>query len=339
MTTLRSAGGLSRVTAFRLGILGRPENWYFRDLQRAAVDLGVATDHLDFQNLQVSLMHTPSDSSGDARNQGQRLAVWAGPEDTSICPAPGSAILVRSMPLGSLEQVIFRMDVLQAWQAQGVAVINSPYCLETSIDKWLTLHRLHAAGVQVPSTIACQDRHQAMEAFATLGEDVLVKPLFGGEGRGIIRLQDKDLAWRTFATLQQLGLVLYVQRFVPHFGYDVRVLFIGGELLSIRRHARDGEYRTNVSQGGLAEPHLLTDAERDLAIRCASAVSGDVVGVDLLPARDGALYALEVNAVPGWKAVASCLKVDVARRIVAYCQKKAGGMQAATGCSLSQVNS
>jgi len=228
------------------------------------------------------------------------------------------------MPLGSLEQIIFRMDALQIWQAQGIPVLNSPACLETSIDKWLTLHRLHLAGIPVPPTIACQERHQAMEAFERLGQDVLVKPLFGGEGRGIIRLQNRDLAWRAFSTLQQLGQVMYLQKFLPHFGYDVRVLVIGNELLSIRRRAREGEYRTNISQGGMAEPHPLTDAQSDLAIRCAAAVSGDMVGVDLLPAEDGKCYALEVNAVPGWKAVASCLNVDVAQRMVAQACRKAG---------------
>jgi ribosomal protein S6--L-glutamate ligase len=115
------------------------------------------------------------------------------------------------MPLGSLEQVIFRMDCLQVWQSLGAEVINSPRCLETSIDKWLTLHRLVKAGILVPPTVACQTRDQALSAFEELGRDVLVKPLFGGEGRGIIRLQDRDLAWRTFSTLQQLGQVLYVQ--------------------------------------------------------------------------------------------------------------------------------
>ena len=156
----------------------------------------------------------------------------------------------------------------------------------------------------------------ALAAFDELGKDVLVKPLFGGEGRGIIRLQDDDMAWRTCSTLQQLGQVLYLQRFIPHFGYDIRVLKIGDQLLSVRRRAQDGGFRTNVSRGAVAEPHRLTEYEEQLARRAAEAVDGAIVGIDLLPARDGGLYVLEVNAVPGWKAVARCLEVDVARLVI-----------------------
>ena len=297
----------------RLGILGGLENRYAMELQRAARELNIETEIIGFQELQTRLVPQP----GILGFGHWRVDVHHRPNSQSQLPS-FAAILVRSMPVGSLEQVIFRMDALQVWQAQGIPMINSPRCLETAIDKWLTLHRLHLASIQVPATIACQNRHQAMEAFELLGRDVLVKPLFGGEGRGIIRLQNRDLAWRTLSTLQQLGSVLYVQQFVPHFGYDVRVLVIGQELMSIRRRAAAGEYRTNISQGGHAEVHELTDLQRDLAIRCARAVEGDVVGVDLLPGQDGQCYALEVNAVPGWKAVADCLKVDVARRIVQY---------------------
>ncbi len=148
--------------------------------------------------------------------------------------------IVRSMPLGSLEQIIFRMDCLQVWESRGVLVINPARSLEVAIDKWLTLHRLQQQGLDVPATVACQTRESAMQAMQDLGGDVLVKPLFGGEGRGIVRLQDKDTAWRVLGTLQQVGQVLYVQQFMPHFGYDIRVLFVGERVYSIKRHAPVG---------------------------------------------------------------------------------------------------
>lgn len=284
----------------RIGILGNEGNYYVRELRRAASELSIDTEILRFQSLGATL-----DSLETGAQENSHLAV-----------------LVRSMPLGSLEQVIFRMDCLHAWQAAGISIINSPKCLETSIDKWLTLHRLHMAKIPIPKTIACQDRDAALEAFEYLGEDVLVKPLFGGEGRGIIRLQNRDLAWRTFSTLQQLGHVLYVQEFLPHFGYDIRVLVLGEKLFSIRRIAADGNYRTNISQGGWAEPHELTESERAMAIHSASAVGGEIVGVDLLPTRDGRLVVLEINAVPGWKAVAQTLDIDIAQLVMFYASQQ-----------------
>ncbi len=315
-----------------IGIIGSQDNYYVQDLQRAAMDMDVRTQVVNSQELSASILRTIVDDSKQVRGANLSLQLDMSPNlnALSIEVSPVfRGLLVRSMPLGSLEQVIFRMDCLHAWQAEGVPVINSPHCLETSIDKWLTLHRLHRAGVPVPLTIVCQNRQQALVAFEHLGEDVLVKPLFGGEGRGIVRLTDRDLAWRTFSTLHQLGHVLYLQQFIPNLGYDIRVLVIGKRMLSIRRYAPEDDYRTNISQGGRAEPHQLNELERDLAERSAAAVGGEMVGIDLLPARDGNVYVLEVNAVPGWRGLAKCLNMDVARLAIEHAASRTLETQAA----------
>ncbi|MFO0943090.1 MAG: RimK family alpha-L-glutamate ligase [Pirellulales bacterium] len=292
----------------RMGILGSSTGPYVQDLVRACHEAGVDVLQLGFPDLQTQIgLHTNALPDG-CLQVSTPLQIL---NDLD-------AVIVRTMPLGSVEQIIFRMDCLHALQAQCVQVVNSPRCLETSIDKWLTLQRLSEANLRVPPTIACQNRDSALAAFEQLGRDVLLKPLFGGEGRGIMRIQDADLAWRAFSTLSQLGHVLYLQQYIPNFGYDIRVLKIGNRLLSIRRTAQVGSFRTNVSLGGIAEPIILSDTQQELAIRAAKCVDGEIVGVDILPGKDGRDYLLEVNAVPGWRGVAASLKCDVARLIVDY---------------------
>lgn len=292
----------------RVGVLSAPDSPYLADLQRAAAlcPRGTELQPLRFNDMQFRML-------GAGRAEAS-VAAQAGVELT----AELDAVIVRSMPLGSLEQVIFRMDCLQVWESQGVPVINPPRTLEVAIDKWLTLHRLQQAGVPVPATIACQSRAAALEAFETLGGDVVVKPLFGGEGRGIIRVQDLDMAWRVFGTLQQMGQVLYVQQFCQHFGFDIRVLFVGEHVHAIKRRAVGDAWRTNLAQGSTAERHLLSDEELQMARQSAEAVGGGLLGVDLLPCRDGRLLVLEVNAVPGWRGLAKTLDVDVAAQVIAY---------------------
>ncbi len=83
-----------------------------------------------------------------------------------------------------------------------------------------------------------------------------------------------------------------------------------------RRNALD--WRTNVSRGAKAEP-IEVDADlAQIALTGADAVGAPLAGVDLVPGRDGELYAIEVNAVPGWKALAAALEVDVARLVLEY---------------------
>jgi RimK family alpha-L-glutamate ligase len=284
-----------------LAVLAQPDSWYLRDLDRAAQTLGHTCTRWDFPQL----------SGG----------VFAGIERFSS-DATGSpdAIIVRTMPPGSLEQVVLRMDLLARWQANGTRVVNSPKALECAVDKYLTTARLAAAGLPVPDTVACETAEAAFAAFGQLGGDVVVKPLFGGEGRGIVRVSDPDIAQRVFRTLERIDAALYLQRFVDHGGSDLRVLVLGGRVLGgMRRFAKHG-FRTNVSQDGHAERHAPTDREAGLALQ-AAAVTGTVfAGVDILYDREGRPYVIEVNAVPGWKAFARVNDMDVAQIFLRWLQ-------------------
>jgi ribosomal protein S6--L-glutamate ligase len=146
---------------------------------------------------------------------------------------------------------------------------------------------------------------------------VVVKPLFGSEGRGITRLTDEALALRAFKMLAQLGAVLYVQEFIPHEGFDCRLLLIGDEVFAMQRH-NALDWRTNVSRGAKTISFSPDARLRDLAHRAAAAVGAPIAGVDLLLGRDGQWYVLEVNAVPGWKALARTLGIDIARRVLEF---------------------
>src|SRR5262249_19225738 len=93
---------------------------------------------------------------------------------------------------------------------------------------------------------------------------------------------------------------------------------LGGRVLTaMRRHAQGG-WRTNVAQGGRAEVVRVGPAEAELALSAADAVGAEVAGVDLLPAPGGAWFVIEVNAVPGWRALARVTGVDVAAELLRF---------------------
>jgi ribosomal protein S6--L-glutamate ligase len=278
----------------RIAVLTSPESWYFRDLQRAAAGRHELAA-IPFSRI-LSVLNVGAGFS--AASKGIRFEEF-------------DAVLVRTMPPGSLEQVVFRMDVLGELERRGAPVINPPRALETAVDKYLASARLQAAGLPTPRTWVCQNAEEAMEGFAALGSDVVLKPLFGGEGRGITRLTDEALALRAFKMLAQLGAALYLQEFIPHEGCDLRLLVLGERVLGMRRR-NPLDWRTNISRGAIGEPWERDESLVAMARRAAEAVGAPWAGVDLLPGRDGNLYVLEVNAVPGWKGLAETLNLDVA---------------------------
>ena len=282
-----------------LVVLGQPGGWHTEQIERAAREAGRRTSRVDWMRLTARVEH------------GQPRVFADDIELTAV-----DAVIVRAMPSGSLEQVVFRMDALARVQAAGVPVINPPKAIECAVDKFLATARIAEAGLPTPPTAVCETRDAAMEAFLELGGDVLVKPIFGSEGRGILRVSDREIAYRTFGTLQQLGAVLYVQRFLSSPGFDVRVLVLDGRVLgAIERRCRD-DFRANVAQKAEAQPHRCTDQERSYALRAAEAVGCRFAGVDLLYDTAGCLYVIEVNAAPGWRALQQATGCDVARELI-----------------------
>jgi ribosomal protein S6--L-glutamate ligase len=287
----------------RIALLSAGAGWHVQDLRRAAASLGHQAEAVDFRR------------------------ITAGVQVAADSLAGFDGVVVRTMPPGSLEQVVFRMDALHRLEARGVVVLNPPKAIEICVDKYLATVKLEAAGLPVPPTIACQHADAALDAFEQLGGDVIVKPLFGSEGRGMVRVSDLEMAWRTFRTLERLQAVLYLQKFVKHPGWDLRVFLIGGKVIAAMRRYANGCWRTNVAQGGRAECICVSPEEERLAVRAAEVVGAPVAGIDLLPGPTGELYVIEVNAVPGWRALAPVAGIDVAAAIVGfladdYCRRR-----------------
>jgi RimK family alpha-L-glutamate ligase len=269
--------------------------WHVRDLERALAAQGRASVFVPFQTLE------------------------ADPVSARAAAAGAECVLVRAMPAGTLEQIVFRLNLLQRLAAEGVRVINAPAALEACIDKYLCSAKLSAAGLPTPPTRVAQTSAQALAAYAGLGGDCVVKPLFGSRGRGCVRVADRETARRVFQAWESCGAVIYLQPYLRSAGYDYRALVVGGEVAAaMRRWPAAGEWRANVDQGGRAEAANL-DAELEaLAVRAARAVGAEVAGVDLLPGGEGRVDVLEVNGVPGWRALAAATGVDIAAAVARY---------------------
>ena len=255
-----------------------------------------------------------------ARLGGARGGAGLANEQAEIFSA--DAVLARIIPSGSLEQIIFRVDALHWIEDRGVPVVNSPRAIERSVDKFYTDALLHEAGLESPETVVCESTADAMSAVDRFG-DAVIKPIFGSMGHGLVRVSDRDVAFRVFRALEQSRAVFYVQRFIEHGGRDIRVFVVGGRVIgAIERIAPGGDWRTNVARGAAARPFDLPNAWADIALRAAAAIGADYAGVDLLPAVDGRALVLEVNGIPGWEGLQRATGVDVAGAVVQHVESR-----------------
>jgi RimK family alpha-L-glutamate ligase len=295
----------------RVVVLGA-NGWHTDDLSRALRQRGHTATVLPYERL-VARFGCRS-GTGEMRDVATLTAAG-----TSVLDA--DAVLARFIPSGSLEQIIYRVDALHWMEERGVTVVNSPRAIERTVDKFYTTALLHEAGLPVPETAVCEQAQDASDAVSAMG-DAVIKPIFGSMGRGMLRVSGPDLAFRATRTLEELHAVFYVQRAVDHGGRDVRVFVIGGRVVgAIEREAPAGDWRTNVTRGGSARPFKLPPAWEQLALRAAAVVRADYAGVDLLPSTDGSVFVLEVNGIPGWRALRLATEMDVADAIVEHVER------------------
>jgi RimK family alpha-L-glutamate ligase len=300
----------------QVAILSARRGWHTDELCRALAERGHAAIVLPYEGL--------------VARHGETLALSSDGASLADC----DAVLARIIPAGSLEQIIFRVNALHCLEAAGLVVVNRARAIERCVDKFYTDALLRRAGLPTPDTVVCERPDEAMQAMRAMG-DVVVKPLFGSMGHGLVRVSDPDVAFRVFRALEQTRAVFYVQRAIEHGGRDMRVFVVGGRVLgAIERVAPEGEWRTNVSRGASARAIDLPDEWAALAVRAAAATGADYAGVDLLPAPDGRVFVLEVNGIPGWEGLQRATGLDVAGALVEHLAWRVQARRAPSGATV-----
>ena len=284
----------------KIGVLAAPSSWHFKDLQRSAKKLHEVIS-VSFDDLSTVLGAKESQFRGGA-----------------IDLRTLDRLIIRTMPRGSLQQIIFRMNLLGRLADSGVKIVNAPRTIEIAVDKYLSLSMLAEAGIAVPPTMVAESLPAAMTSFEALGGDVVYKPLFGSMGTGIERLTDRGAAASFFQSQIEQGQVIYLQKFIDHGDWDIRILIVGDRTFSIKRQ-REGHWLTNIAQGAIGSPHQATDQEIALAKKSAEVTGCEIAGIDLFyDSTTKPPMICDINAAPGWKATANVLDEDIAKAMIDY---------------------
>jgi tetrahydromethanopterin:alpha-L-glutamate ligase len=229
-----------------------------------------------------------------------------------------AAVIVRSMSGGTFEAVTLRLGILHAMRERGVMVWNDARAIERCVDKSMTSFLLAHAGIATPPTWATEsyDRARAIAQKETTNSALVLKPLFGSQGRGLRLIRKADDLPRAN---EVAGGVYYLQRFmaVERDGFhDFRLLVVQGRVVAAMQRS-SAHWITNVKRGGRPIAALVNDEMTALATRAAAAVGADFAGVDILYGADHQPTVLEVNSMPAWAGLQKVTSLNIAGVLVA----------------------
>ena len=213
----------------------------------------------------------------------------------------------------------------------GWRLFNSAHTVEVCDNKALTAEALASASVPTPRTVVapltfynvCYNKTDFVKnACQILGFPVVIKELYGSMGAQVYLANTLEEA---VATVKSLGArpFLFQEMIKESYGRDIRVNIVGDRVLaSMLREAKNGDFRSNIGNGGVGTPVSLSKKEERVAFAAARAVGADFAGVDLLFGKDGEPLVCEVNSNPHFAGTLRYLGVNLADAIFEYIKKR-----------------
>lgn len=289
----------------RIAVLSREEhNYSTHRLVTEGEKRGHVVEVIDTTRCYMAL----SALAPEVHYDGQRL-----PRYDAVVPRIGASITA------------YGTAVVRQFETIGTYCVNGSDGITASRDK-LQAHQIlarHKIGMPM-TAFAASPKDTGNLISLVGGAPLIVKLLESTQGKGVVLAETKKAAESVISAFRGLRASFLVQHFVKEAaGEDIRCLVIGGKVVAaMKRTGAEGDFRSNLHQGGRAEPVRITKEERDTAVRAAKAFRLNLAGVDLLRASDGPKV-LEVNSSPGFEGIEKATGKNIAGLMFEEIEKRA----------------
>ena len=287
----------------KIAILSRLEKLYSTHrLKEAAIKRGHEIEVIDTLCCYMNI----ASSKPSIHYKGHQLSGYE-----AVIPRIGSSI------------TFYGTAVLRQFEMMGLYTLNNSVAISRSRDKLRSLQLLARKGVGMPITGFAHSPDDTEDLLKVVGgSPVVVKLLEGTQGMGVVLAETPKAAESVIDAFAGLKINILVQEFIKEADCsDIRCFVIGDKVVaSMKRQAKEGEFRSNIHRGGSSSVVKVTPEERATAVKAAKVMGLNVAGVDILRSNKGPLV-LEVNSSPGLKGIEKATGIDVAERIIKFMEK------------------
>lgn len=284
----------------RVYILSRDETLYStKRLVEAATLRGWEVRVIDFLKCSIEIMKNEL----KINYLGEEL-----PKPDAIIPRIGAS------------RTFYGTAMVRHFEMMDVFSVSGSLAIKRSRDKLRSLQILSRKGVDLPKTVFASNLSSAKDVIALSGGTPLVlKILEGTQGVGVVLVESEKAAKSVLDAFYGMEVNLLVQEFIEEAGgSDIRAFIVGGEVVgAMKRQGAEGDFRSNLHQGGTAQAYTLNRKEKATALAAAKAMGLGVCGVDMIPSTRGPLV-MEVNSSPGLEGIETSTSIDIAGKIMDY---------------------
>lgn len=262
-------------------------------------------------------------------NKGHRAIVLDHLKCDIVIEQEKPAIFYHGEKVEDIDAIIPRIGASVTFYGAAVVrqfeMMNIPTAVESqalvrSRDKLRSLQILARSNVGMPKTVFTNYSKEVKKIIDSVGgTPLIVKLLEGTQGYGVVLAPTRKAAESIIEAFHSMKARVIVQEFIEEAkGADIRAFVIGNKVVgSMKRQGKEGEFRSNLHQGGSGTLIKLTKREREVALTAAKAMNLAIAGVDMLQSERGPLI-LEVNSSPGLEGIEKTTNKDIASEVIDY---------------------
>lgn len=269
-----------------------------------------------------------------AKQRGHEVEVIDHTKCSVLIEQNNPAVLYNGHRLENFDAIIPRIGasvtffgtaVVRQFEVQNVFIANTSQSIVRSRDKLRSMQILSREGVGIPKTVFAKfPKNDDVDMLIKQvgGAPLIIKLLEGTQGLGVVLAETDKAAKSVIEAFSGLKENILVQEFIKEAGgADIRAFVVDGKVVAaMKRQGKEGEFRSNLHRGGKGVIIELTEEEERAAVNAAEALSLSIAGVDMLQSARGPLI-LEVNSSPGLKGIEGATGLDIAGKIIAFCEE------------------
>ena len=284
-------------------ILTEKEGWHFKQLKLSLTKLNHSVISACLSDFSISL------------NNNEAILQISGEKMPKV-----DNVLVRFIPGGTLEEIVFYLNILKILESMNIRVINDARSIESTVDKLYTSYLLNQNNINTPKTYVSRGQESASKFIRNFNFDssLIYKPLFGSQGDNIRLIRGSD----DFDQIDNATNIYYFQEYLENIpNYDYRVLVINNKDNNKSFYmTRYGEtFINNVSKGATCTRENLDDEVIEIAIKSSRLLNIDFCGVDII-SHKGKYYVIEVNSIPAWRGLQEVESTQISDHIAGLLQ-------------------
>jgi ribosomal protein S6--L-glutamate ligase len=288
--------------ALRVAVLSREDNYSTRRLIEEGEARGHTVEVIDTTRCYMEI----NAMAPEVHYDGKRL-----PRFDAVIPRVGASVTQ------------YGTAVVRQFETIGTFCLNSSQGITSSRDKLQAHQIMSRHKIGMPHTAFASSPKDTGHLIALMGQTPLVvKLLESTQGKGVVLAETRKAAQSVIDAFRGLKANFLVQDFVKEAaGVDIRCLVVGSKVVAaMKRTGAEGEFRSNLHQGGSARAVRITKAERETALRAARAFGLGFAGVDLLRAESGPKV-LEVNSSPGLEGIENATGKNIAEALYDHIER------------------